>query len=529
MLSTRHWTVRARLAAAFGTLAAIVLAISTVASIALGKQQAEFAHFVEGINARAMIAGQLRTAVDRRAVAVRNMVLVTTPDDLRAEGDAARKAHGDVMEHLARLKDMIQQPGVSPEAQKLFGDIAEVEAKYSPVALSIVDLAAGGKLQEATAKINGECRPLLRALAEKSDAYSSYTLDQASRMVREAQEHYMTNRNLLIAACVAAFSVALLAGWGITRSLTRALGAEPDDLSAVAGAIAGGDLSPLRGLESTPRSSVMASLAQMQQSLAQIVDQVRQSSDSIATGSSEIAIGNADLSSRTEEQSSALQQTSATMDQLSTTVQANAENARSASELAIGASATASRGGDMMDRVVSTMKEINDSSKHIADIIATIDGIAFQTNILALNAAVEAARAGEQGRGFGVVASEVRNLAQRSASASKEIRGLIQTSVARVETGNQIVEEAGTVIRQVVQDVKRVTDIVGEISSSSAEQSLGLSQATQAVAQMEQVTQQNAALVEEGAAASENLKHQAQRLNEVVRVFRLDQHLLLSA
>jgi methyl-accepting chemotaxis protein-1 (serine sensor receptor) len=525
--SSPAWTVRKRLILAFGALAAIVVAMSVFAAFALAHQQREFQLFIKGANARQVVAAELQSAVDRRAVAVRNMVLIDTPERLRAEGNAAKRAHEDVTRLLANLLKMLEVPTVPEAARKLGAEISEVESKYSPVALGIVALALEGKRDEAIRKINVECQPLLTALGEKSQEYRDYTLSRGNLMISQTDADYERNLTLLVLVSAGALAVAVLAGWLITRSLTRALGAEPDDLSAVAGAIAGGDLSLIRGMESAPARSVMASLGQMQQGLAKIVDEVRHSSDSIATGSSEIAMGNNDLSARTEQQSSALQETSATMDQLSTTVRANAENARTANALANGVSTTAQHGGDLMDRVVSTMKDIDESSKHIADIIATIDGIAFQTNILALNAAVEAARAGEQGRGFAVVAGEVRGLAQRSADASKEIRSLIQASVARVQTGNQIVDEAGAVIRQVVQDVKKVTDIVGEISSASAEQSTGLGHVTQAIVQMEQATQQNAALVEQGAAASENLKHQAHRLNEVVRVFRLEQSLAL--
>jgi methyl-accepting chemotaxis protein len=291
----------------------------------------------------------------------------------------------------------------------------------------------------------------------------------------------------------------------------------------VAQRVAAGDLSVRIDLKPGDHTSLMATLKEMQQSLAKVVNDVRSNADSVATASAQIAQGNADLSQRTEEQASALQQTAATMEELGTTVKLNADNARQANQLAQAASGVAIKGGEVVGQVVETMRGISESSRRIADIIGTIDGIAFQTNILALNAAVEAARAGEQGRGFAVVASEVRTLAQRSAEAAKEIKSLIGASVDRVEQGTALVDQAGQTMEEVVASIRRVTDIVGEISSASAEQSTGVGQVGEAVGQMDQVTQQNAALVEESAAAAESLKAQAGALVQVVSVFKLAQ------
>jgi len=259
----------------------------------------------------------------------------------------------------------------------------------------------------------------------------------------------------------------------------------------------------------------------MSGALGRMVHQVRQSTDSIATASAEIASGNNDLAARTEQTASNLQQTAASMDHLTNTVRNSADNAQQATTLAANASHVAQKGGEVVKQVVVTMEDINASSKKIADIIGVIDGIAFQTNILALNAAVEAARAGEQGRGFAVVASEVRSLAQRSAQAAKEIKGLIDSSVEKVESGARLVAEAGTTMTDIVQSVKRVTDIVGEITSAANEQSSGIGEINRAVVTLDQMTQQNSALVEESAAAASSMREQAAQLASAVSVFKV--------
>jgi methyl-accepting chemotaxis protein len=516
-----NMTVRAKLSLAFSVLAMLVLLVAGMSLKSLSDVNDRFSSYVRGLNARAMMAGSVRAAVDRRAIAVRNLVLVTKPEDLAAEKTAVTQAHEDVQTRIAKLKEMAQAPDVSEEARTKINALDQVERAYSPIALAIVKLALEGKQEAAITKMNDECRPQLAALARIFDDYLSYTVERANQQIKQAAEAYDTQRNLLVATCLTALLAAALAGFLITRSLTRALGAEPSQLGAAARRVADGELIALEGAAEAPAGSVLASLSAMQTSLAKIVGEVRGASESIATGSAQIATGNADLSQRTEEQASALQQTAATMDQLGTTVRNNAENAKQANQLAVGASEVALKGGNVVSRVVGTMKGINDSSKRIADIIGVIDGIAFQTNILALNAAVEAARAGEQGRGFAVVASEVRSLAQRSAEAAKEIKSLITSSVEQVEQGNSLVDEAGKTMVEIVGAIKRVSDIVAEISAASLEQSSGVSQVGLAVSQMDQVTQQNAALVEESAAAADSLRQQAQRLVGAVSVFKL--------
>ncbi len=307
----------------------------------------------------------------------------------------------------------------------------------------------------------------------------------------------------------------------LNRLVLRPIGGEPGDAAAMAERVAQGDLSQPIHVRANDSTSLMAQLQKMQASLADVVSHVRQGAEGVATASAQISQGNHDLSGRTESQASALEQTAASMEQLNSTVTQNADNARTATQLARSASDVAAQGGAAVARVIDTMKGINDSSRKIADIIAVIDSIAFQTNILALNAAVEAARAGEQGRGFAVVASEVRSLAGRSAEAAKEIRTLIDTSVSRVEVGAVQVDEAGNTMTEVVKAIQQVASLMGEISAASSEQSAGVGQVGEAIVQMDQVTQQNAALVEEMAAAASSLQSQAQELVQTVAVFNL--------
>jgi len=311
-------------------------------------------------------------------------------------------------------------------------------------------------------------------------------------------------------------------GLMISRGLLKQLGGEPEYAVGITRHIAQGDLAVQVDLKNNDESSLLHAIKAMRDSLAKVVGEVRQGSDTIATASSQIAAGNLDLSSRTEQQASSLEETAASMEELTSTVKQNADNARQANQLAVSASSIAVKGGQVVAQVVDTMGAINTSSRKIVDIIGVIDGIAFQTNILALNAAVEAARAGEQGRGFAVVAAEVRNLAQRSAAAAKEIKTLIGDSVDKVEEGSKQVAEAGRTMEEIVDSVKRVTDIMAEITAASQEQTQGIEQINQAITQMDQVTQQNAALVEEAAAAAQSLQEQARSLSQVVSVFSLD-------
>ncbi|MFM0053841.1 methyl-accepting chemotaxis protein [Caballeronia grimmiae] len=515
-------TVRAKLALSFTLLTGVVLIVSAVSLNALGDANQRFFGFIEGINARAEMAEQLRQAVDRRAIAARNMALVTTPADFELEKAAEAKAQADVSARLKRLNAKITSATDTTEtARSLVAEISRVEALYAPVAQAIVDLATEHRQEEAVRKINEDCRPLLAALVSATDAYSVYTRQRAEGLVASAREHYSTQRKILAAICLAAVAAAVAAGLVITRGLTRALGTEPATLKEITQRVASGDLSPVAMTRAVPQGSVLASMDAMQKSLVTLIAEVRTAADSIATGSMQIASGNADLSARTEEQASSLQQTAASMEELTSTVRQNAENAQQASTLSNNASQVAQQGNAVVTRVVETMTAISESSVKIADIIGIIEGIAFQTNILALNAAVEAARAGEQGRGFAVVASEVRSLAQRSSHAAKEIKELIGASVTKVEAGFALAHDAGTTMSDVMLAVRRVSDIMDEIAAATGEQSRGIEQVNQAITQMDRVTQQNAALVEQAAAASQALDHQGRHLSQTVSQFRI--------
>ncbi|MBV6320417.1 methyl-accepting chemotaxis protein [Duganella violaceipulchra] len=363
----------------------------------------------------------------------------------------------------------------------------------------------------ASAKILGE----LTAIANKLVKLNAEGGDAASKA---ATDTFKTARWTAIVL----LSLNIVVGMALAMWVARIVSTPLQEAVALARDVAGGDLTRAIDVKSACETGqLMQALKDMTGNLQTLVSQVRSGTDTIATASSQIASGNQDLSSRTEQQASSLEETASSMEELTSTVKQNADNARQANVLAQSASGIAVKGGDVVGQVVGTMASINASSRKIVDIISVIDGIAFQTNILALNAAVEAARAGEQGRGFAVVASEVRNLAQRSAAAAKDIKQLIGDSVEKVETGSQLVEQAGRTMTEIVASITRVTDIMAEITSASVEQSSGIEQVNTAIVQMDQVTQQNAALVEQAAAAAESMQDQAASLSEVVSVFKL--------
>ncbi|WP_458524963.1 methyl-accepting chemotaxis protein [Onishia taeanensis] len=436
----------------------------------------------------------------------------------RTQEASARLA--DALEQVERAEARYQRFASVPVTARGRDVVGSVKEKF-PAVLEMVRAqhqALSSRNIMDFNDLNEELTPLSNGLDQAITGFVRYADQRGDSLLAEYEASASMFKWVGLATLLVAAIILVLIYVALRGLVIRPLHAAVGTLERIAKA----DLSETITVSSRNEvGKLFAAMRDMQQGLAGTVGTVRESSASIHVGTREIASGNADLSSRTEEQAASLQQTASSMEELTTTVKQNADNARQASGLALDASSTAGRGGEVVDRVITTMQDISQSSKKIADITGVIDSIAFQTNILALNASVEAARAGEQGRGFAVVAGEVRNLAGRSASAAKEIKTLIDDSVGQVQQGSTLVKQAGQTMQEVVDAVKRVTDIMDEISAASQEQSDGIEQVTQAVGQMDQVTQQNAALVQQAASAAASLEQQASRLEQAVAVFRL--------
>jgi len=514
-------SIKARIGLTMGFLAALIVVISGVGLLGLTRSNDAYRDTYtdqmpssHAVNMAEIYAARERLALDRAAFEI------GTPDT------AATLARARMLRGVSDdyWKQYLSLPRDSQE-ERLTQDVTERRATFQQAAEHFsTSIAAGDQ-----SKVVGNANALQAAYSQLSKADLELdklqsTLAQAG--FNDAESAFGELRIAAVAALLTGIGAALYSFLALRRAIAEPL---REALGAFS-AIAAGDLRrPVVVRSRDEMGELLGGVARMQRSLGDTVRSVRSGTEAIATATRQIAAGNTDLSSRTEEQASALQETASSMEELTGTVKQNAENARQASALATSASEIANKGSRVVNEVVGTMGEINQSSAKIADIIAIIEGIAFQTNILALNAAVEAARAGEEGRGFAVVAGEVRSLAQRSSAAAKEIKGLIDTSVERVHAGSALVDEAGRTMTEIIGAVQRVTDIMGEIAAASQEQSSGIDQVARAVTQMDEVTQQNAALVEEAAAAAQSLEDQASRLRAAVAVFNLDDSHALAA
>ena len=515
-------TIAKRLGLGFGLVSLFLLLVIALGLTSMRQIQDRMNEATKVNNVETRLAQTMDLTVTERALALRNLILLKEEKEIQIEVAriaAQEKKYAAAQQKLGEM--FAKREGTSSEEKSLLEQIRTQSGLAAPFIQRAAALALEQKQDEAYKLLRYEFRPVQKRWWELLRTLIAVEEKQNSEASSMAEAAYSQARLVMLSIGSLALLTSLLAAVLITRSVTRQLGCEPDEAAAIAGQIASGNLAVPIHTRAGDTHSLLHAMQSMRDSLAQIVQQVHASTETIATAAGQIAMGNLDLSSRTEQQASTLEQTASSMEELTSTVRINTDHARQANGLAESASDVATKGGAVVAQVVDTMAAIDVSARKIVDIIAVIDGIAFQTNILALNAAVEAARAGEQGRGFAVVATEVRNLAQRSAAAAKEIKDLIGDSVDKVQAGNRLVEQAGSTMHEVVASVRRVTGIMSEMMSASQEQSAGIEQINIAVTQMDNVTQQNAALVEEAAAAAQAMQEQVNSLNEVVSVFRV--------
>ena len=517
-----HTSISRRLSIGFGVMVCLLATITAVSLVSMHNTRHRVTVISDELSPKVDLVGQMKQQVNQIAMSMRNLGILTMPEDLEKEYKRLTSAYAS---YDALAKQFGQRADADGE-KTLLASLDAARKDASAMFQSAVEKAgSAGAVQDIAVLIRLELRINLEAWSASQDTWLG-TIDQLQRNVsqqitdNQADVVQQANRGiqvLLIVACLAiCFGIA--AAWFITRSVKLPLRRAVEE----ADRMAGGDLS--HAIESTSydeTGQLLRRLESMRSRWASTVAQLRDTTQNVSTAAVEIAHGNLDLSQRTEHTAANLQQTAASMEELTGIVKQSADAARQANQLASSAAAVAARGGQVVSQVVRTMDEINTSSQKIADIIGVIDGIAFQTNILALNAAVEAARAGEQGRGFAVVASEVRSLAGRSAEAAKEIKGLIAASVDRVDAGSRLVANAGQTMTEIVDSVQRVSHIIGEITSTASDQSDRIGLVSISVAELDQMTQQNAALVEQSAAAAESLKIQATHLTLLVDTFKL--------
>ncbi|MEJ0004734.1 MAG: methyl-accepting chemotaxis protein [Pararobbsia sp.] len=482
-----------RLGLGFGLVVFLLVAVAVIAVSRLEKGSKLTEDIIRDKYAKVSMSNEIKNGTDKEVRNLRNMLLASDPVEIKRYEKRIKETSAQTDETFTRIAPLFR----SSDSGTLFAAMVASRVKYRQAVDKTIDTLNSGTIEQARAVLFKDVIPVQDVYFAATDKMVEHEtqLMAATGDVAIAEAHSATW--MVVVLSVIATVLAALAGLIITRSIVRPV----NEAIVLAETVAQGDLTCVIEARSTDETGrLLSALKLMNENLRRTVAEVRTGATHIVTASTQIASGNLDLSSRTEEQAASLEQTAASMEELTATAKHNADNAREANQLAASASEVAVKGGSAVSQVVETMASIHASSNKIVDVIGLIDGIAFQTNILALNAAVEAARAGAQGRGFAVVATEVRTLAQRSATAAKEIKALISDSVAQVDHGTKLVNSAGETMGEVVTSIHRVASIIGEISGASQEQMTGIEQINHAVAQMDEVTQQNAALVEEAAA-----------------------------
>jgi methyl-accepting chemotaxis protein len=522
-MTTSRLTIGARLALGFGAVFVLMIGLTALAVSRVGRIDDTLDRINDVNSVKQRYAINFRGSVHDRSIALRDVVLATDEAAVAKQVELIRTLDANYQRSAGPLDKLFgEQNDLLADEKAALSAIKDSERKTVPLISQVIEMRKGGQLSEAQALLAQQAAPaFVEWLASVNRLID---LEEELNKSATAKARALSHSFLawMVVLCAIAVACGSLGAWYISRSLLRQFGGQPDYAAGIVERIAAGELKVQIDTAADDQASLLHSMKGMRDSLVAIVGQVRAGTLTIANASTEIAAGNRDLANRTERQALAIEQTAASMEESTATVRQNVDNARQASVLAESASEVAVRGGTVVAQVVTTMASINESSRKVVDIIGVIDGIAFQTNILALNAAVEAARAGEQGRGFAVVATEVRNLAQRSAAAAKEIKELIGASVARVDAGARLVDEAGRTMEEIVSSVRRVTDIMAEIRSASEEQSRGIEHINSALGQMDEATRQNATLVQQASAAAASLEEEAERLAQVVSVFQIE-------
>jgi methyl-accepting chemotaxis protein len=512
----RKLKIGSRLGVGFGVIILLLVGAALGAVLLDKLNRDQLAETISNASAKEHLAVEMKLLALEQSGALRNLVLLTDQKALGAENERIKS----LATSLDVTRERLLQTKLSAAERQGVGNLARIDAEFDAPVKTAFEYAMVFRTEDTANLLLTVIDPLVQRQQEELDVL----VQQQRGAYQEAMASSIASGERLTILTLVLVAAALVLAAGFAYVLTRSITLPLRQSVQVARRVAAGDLSSRVDPEGRDEAAeLLGALQEMNTGLGNIVTRIRLGAESIAVGAGEVAAGNQQLSSRTEEHASSLEETASTLEEFTTTVRQNAEHARQASTLAGEVSNTAERGGEVVARVVKTMQEVTESSKRISDIIGVIDGISFQTNILALNAAVEAARAGEQGRGFAVVASEVRSLAQRSAASAKEIRGLIESSVNRVEAGAKLVQQAGTTMDELVTSVRKVAAIMTEIASASHEQSSGIEQINKAITQMDHVVQMNASIVEQATAAATSMAEQATGLAHAVAQFRVEE------